>query len=85
MRLYPGTLRRRTNASAVAVVFFNKSYFGKSPHGEAFWVINLTGAKMNIPVLNTPVNDGRKLKAMILAEKELPLKLADRITNLLKQ
>ncbi|MFA6412558.1 MAG: M28 family peptidase [Syntrophales bacterium] len=54
---------------AVAVVFFNKSYFGKPPHGEAFWVINLTGAKMNIPVLNTPVNDGRKLKAMILVEK----------------
>ena len=58
--------RRR---GAVAVVFFNKSYFGKPPDGEAFWVINLTGAKMDIPVLNTPVNDGRKLKEMILAAK----------------
>ncbi len=54
---------------AVAVIFFNKSYFGKPPHGEAFWVINLNGAKMHIPVLNTPVNDGRKLKAMIMAAK----------------
>lgn len=54
---------------AAAVVFFNKSYFGKPPNGEAFWVFDLTGAKMHIPVLNTPVNDGRKLKAMILAAK----------------
>jgi Iap family predicted aminopeptidase len=58
--------RRR---GAVAVVFFNKSYFGKPPNGEAFWVINLSGAKMHIPVLNTPVNDGRKLKKMILEAK----------------
>jgi len=54
---------------AAAVVFFNKSYFGKPPNGEAFWVINLNGAKMHIPILNTPVNDGRRLKAMILAAK----------------
>lgn len=54
---------------AVAVVFFNKSYFGKPLNGEAFWVINLSGAKMHIPVLNTPVNDGRKLKEMILSAK----------------
>ena len=54
---------------AVAVVFFNKSYFGKPPNGEAFWVVDLNGAKMHIPVLNTPVNDGRKLKEMILAAK----------------
>jgi Iap family predicted aminopeptidase len=58
---------------ALAVVFFIKSFFGSTPNGETFWTIDLSGARINIPVLNTPVNDGRKLKEMLLASKSKPI------------
>ncbi len=62
--------RRR---GAAAVVFFNKSYFGKTPNGEAFWTFDLSGVRLDIPVLNTPVNDGRKLKEVLLSSKAEPV------------
>ncbi len=54
---------------AAAVIFFNKSFFGETPNGDAFWTFALSGVRLDIPVLNTPVNDGRKLKEMVLASK----------------
>ncbi|MEI8173326.1 MAG: hypothetical protein WCH07_07570 [Deltaproteobacteria bacterium] len=59
---------------SLAVIFFIKSFFGSTPNGETFWTVDLSGARINIPVLNTPVNDGRKLKEMFLASKGKPIK-----------
>jgi len=51
---------------AIAVIYYNANYYAQDASGEAFYQPALSGSDTpTIPVMNTPINYGKKLQAML--------------------